>query len=330
MRATSIRSPEASTNSTTEPNPPNRKKEQLVLKFNIALDDQGDGVITVVKRDGGIVTIDQTHVNFTRIMDALVRDDEVEHLLDVEAAVTRIDDRVEIVGGDLHFDGNPVHNTLTSTILRYTREGRDTTNLVRFMERLEANPSRHSRSQLFNWTQATNMTIDEEGYIVGYKGVTYRDDDDDYADDLPFEDYPYCSLTSGTAAVDGVEIKGRTPVGIGAVVEMPRSEVEDDPGVGCSYGLHVGNHDYASSFGQVLLEVRFDPADVVSVPSDCQHQKLRCSRYEVVDVHERELGDDLSNYEPDATWDDDDAFEALAPVVPDSFLSRLRAKFGKS
>lgn len=305
-------------------------------QYNIALNDNGEGTITIF--DGAnIEVIDHTHPNFLRISTALIHGEgDLDHLLDASAAITVLDDRVSIVGDEIHFDGEPVHNNLTRTILRYSAEGRDTAGLVKFMERLNDNPSRRSREQLFNWTQSVDLTIDPDGFIVGYKGVTTRTDDTDFLDDselplFPLDEYPYKSQSSGHAVVDGIDVNGQIPAGIGAVIEMPRSEVQDDPNLGCSFGLHVGSYDYALTYARngALLEVRFSPADVVSVPSDCSFQKLRCCRYEIVGIHEIERGDDLTDYEPEPDWEDDDAWEAFAPEVESSWLERFRSKWRK-
>jgi hypothetical protein len=63
---------------------------------------------------------------------------------------------------------------------------------------------------------------------------------------------------------------------------MPRGKVDDDFRRGCSFGFHVGTREYATSWGPRTMLVKVDPADVVSVPSDCECQKLRTSRYTVV------------------------------------------------
>ena len=61
--------------------------------------------------------------------------------------------------------------------------------------------------------------------------------------------------------------------------------VDDNKDNHCSFGLHVGSFDYADSWagadGRLLL-VEFDPADAVSVPTDCDFQKLRVSKYKVI------------------------------------------------
>jgi hypothetical protein len=73
--------------------------------------------------------------------------------------------------------------------------------------------------------------------------------------------------------------------GIGKVIAMPRTNVTFDPQAACSAGLHVGTHCYANGWrgtDGVLLIVKVNPAHVVSVPYDCDSEKLRTSQYTVL------------------------------------------------
>ena len=63
---------------------------------------------------------------------------------------------------------------------------------------------------------------------------------------------------------------------------MERSSVDDDFRNGCSKGLHAGSLEYAKGWGKRVLLIEIDPADVVSVPEDCDCQKLRCCKYKVI------------------------------------------------
>jgi hypothetical protein len=99
--------------------------------------------------------------------------------------------------------------------------------------------------------------------------------------------------------------------GVGEVLEMPRNAVCDDADVGCSYGFHAGSHAYASTFGggdSRLVIVKINPSDVVSVPKDCDCQKLRTARYEVVKdfdgVYKKPLNTEFNSYDED--YDDED------------------------
>jgi hypothetical protein len=100
---------------------------------------------------------------------------------------------------------------------------------------------------------------------------------------------------------------------IGSEHTMARNDVCDDPDLGCSYGFHVGTLAYATEFNQGanrLVVVEVDPSDVVSVPHDCQNQKLRTAKYKVVGEFEKPLANDYSsqynNDEDDEDEDDDD------------------------
>ena len=82
---------------------------------------------------------------------------------------------------------------------------------------------------------------------------------------------------------------GKFDNSVGQTLSMRRNQVCDDADIGCSYGFHAGSYEYAkgySSGGGNLLRVEIDPSDVVSVPKDCDCQKLRTSKYVVVALHE--------------------------------------------
>ena len=111
------------------------------------------------------------------------------------------------------------------------------------------------------------MPITPDGNFLAYKGV--RDD--------------YTDWYSGKFAND-----------VGAVLEMPRNGVCDDAQQGCSFGFHAGTYEYAQNYGSGghLLMVEISPADVVSVPNDCNCQKLRTCKYQVKAHCEHKIADD--------------------------------------
>lgn len=72
---------------------------------------------------------------------------------------------------------------------------------------------------------------------------------------------------------------------VGQVVEMPRSQVNDDDTQHCSYGLHVCSWGYLSSFssyGDPVMQVEVDIKDIVSIPLDYDGEKVRVCKYKVV------------------------------------------------
>lgn len=237
----------------------------------------GGEVITVFYNGEMFSAID-THPNWAAIKTGAVNDDpNVIDLFDVgrtaQIRFERLSDRVTVKSGKVFFDNQETHNALTQQVVRFIEAGReDFTPLVSFFEKVMTNPNEHSREQLYNWLNTHNFTILPNGNFVGYKGVRVHNGS-------------YESISHGNAISDGVEYTGAIPNPIGAIVEMPREEVQHDPSQGCHTGLHVGTWDYASGFAQgAVLKVEVNPRDVVSVPTDCGYQKLRTCRYIVLEV----------------------------------------------
>lgn len=226
---------------------------------------------------------DSSHPNWDKLVEGAIDGDEsIVDLFDVSAAAARkfdrISERITVANGNVFFDGDLIDNALTTQIIRFLEEGvQDWLPLVHFFEKVQDNPNEHSRTQLYDWLNALNFTITQEGDIVGYKGVASTFG----------EDKPYQSTSSGRAIVNDEVVTGYILQDVGDIVEMPRSEVAHDPGASCSTGLHVGTHGYARGYGDTLLEVHVNPRDVVSVPSDAGGNKVRVCRYTVMGILDR-------------------------------------------
>jgi hypothetical protein len=257
------------------------------------------------------------HPNFEKIVELAKAGEPIPlGLFDPGVAVAekfkKLSERVSVAGGTLYFDNEEVHNALAKQVVRFLNEGVDDWEpLVKFFEKVQQNPNNHSRTQLFEWLDRYEFTIDDDGDIIGYKGV--RKDNDG----------KLFSISHGTAIVNGVTHKGAIPNEIDNVVEMPRSKVAHDPATGCSTGLHVGTYEYASDFAQgALLKVSVNPRDVVSVPTHSSWQKVRTCRYRVEDVIDHKISSPLANtwdYEPedydDEEWGDGEGEEWTEPEL---------------
>lgn len=221
--------------------------------------------------DGKMVVTDDGNPSYNTIIERLEANDTdgLVDLFSAEATVSRefqrVSERVLVRGGHVYFDGDPIEGTLSDHLIRLVKDGEDVTYLVNFWERIANNPDDHSREHLMRWLAAEDFSITRDGYILGYKGL--RDD--------------RTSIHAGPGIVNGVEQNGYLDNSEGNVVEIARSSVTVDHSRGCAFGLHVGTYGYASSFGQVVVEVLVDPRDVVSVPTDCSDQKMRVCRYTV-------------------------------------------------
>lgn len=223
--------------------------------------------------DGEVYVASDRHPNFDAIL-ANARDGvkAVTDLFDVAKTVNlrfqRLSADVVVNGEEILYRGEPVKTPLATQILRFLDEQvQDFAPLVKFLEKIQANPNAHSRDQAWNFLEANKFTLTDDGDIVGYKGVK-----SDYA-----------SWHSGPGIVDGQEVT-QVVSKPGTVVEMARTEVVHDPNRGCDYGLHVGSYGYADDFkkGGILLEVHVSPADIVSVPTREADSKMRVCRYKVV------------------------------------------------
>lgn len=241
---------------------------------------------------------DNTHPNFDQILEeASCGNPDVLDLFDVEQTVAKkfdkLSERISVAYGGVYLDGDAVDSAITDQIVAFLNAGvEDWRPLVKFMDKVQANPNEHSRDQLYNWMRAdSTLTITADGNIIGYKGVNGN----------------LTSVRGGPGIVNGQETNGHLDNSVGNVIEMARSKVQHDPSQGCSVGLHVGTYDYAVSWAQgAVLKVLVDPRDVVSVPTDCSAQKMRVCRYTVLDAITVRCTAPIDDYDEDEFPEDDE------------------------
>jgi len=178
--------------------------------------------------------------------------------IDIESAVrSYVSGDVRVSDGTITYKGEPVHNLIVDRILQFMRDGMPFEPLVKFLDNLMKNPSYRARKELYNFLEHEALPITEDGHFLAYKAVRH-----DWMD-----------IYSGTIYN-----------GIGTVVRMTRSNVDDDCTHGCSKGLHAGSLDYVRGYGSCgsrYLIVKINPEHVVSVPSE-DSRKLRTCEYVVL------------------------------------------------
>lgn len=221
---------------------------------------QGKNIIIVI--DGNSYTISKdTHIAYGKIVEALQAQDwdALRDLVEPKRAIIDFGaGNIAIDGDKITWKGQPFHNALTSRMIEMYQEGFPIDPMVRFMERLMENPSKRSVDQVYGFLEKNNLPITPDGYFLAYKKV--RKD--------------YLDIHSGTISNH-----------VGAVVEMDRNKVDDNPDSHCSTGLHFCSISYLGHFGgssDPIMILKISPADVVSIPNDYNGAKGRCSRYEVV------------------------------------------------
>jgi hypothetical protein len=288
-----------------------------------------------VSVEGKTYTINSGHPSWKQAIESLKRKDyqALKDLVSVQKAFCSFTgDKVKIVDNQVFFNGEPINSYLSEKILSFMEKGLPHESLIKFLERLMANPSRRAVTELYSFLRHKSLPITDDGTFLAYKSVR-----SDYTD----------------------HHTGNFNNSIGNALEMTRNNVCDDHSQGCSIGFHAGSLEYASSFGgadSVLLIVEIDPADVVSVPSDCECQKLRTCKYKVVAKYDGPLPEhytkdaqsaydpqdnsDGIKYDDNSDWDgdeesDDESEEQVSITVQvgnksHKFVRDLKGRFAKA
>jgi hypothetical protein len=236
--------------------------------------------------EGKAHTMTNDHPAWQQAKQALSDQDwgRLENLFDVESAVQDyLDDEaeIEVKDGAVSYKGEVVHNQVVDRILDFMRQNLPYQPLVKFLGKLMENPSRRATDELYSFLEHKNMPLTPEGNFLAYKGVN-----------MDFTD----------------KYSGKFDNSVGNVLEMRRNGVCDDLNKGCSAGFHAGSYEYAKGWaggGGHLMVVEIDPADVVSVPLDCECQKLRTSKYKVVAHYETIEAPALEHHLYDSGYDDE-------------------------
>jgi len=263
-----------------------------ILGHQAVLD--GDNAFITIIVDGGVQhTIRQGSLNFGKAVDLYVAQnwDDLINIISPENYIKKLYakyEQIEVKNGNVYVNDVAMHTLDAQRIIECLVKGADVTHIFKFVIRLQNNPSRRAVQELYKFLEHKNLGISVNGNLIAYKAVR-----NNYTD----------------------KHTGRFDNSIGNVLEMSRNQVDDDKDNGCSYGFHAGSLKYATEFASdndrvVLVEI--DPADVVSIPTDCEYQKLRTCKYKVISEFERPLEEHIA-YESslgndDLDWDGDGDF----------------------
>lgn len=229
---------------------------------------------------GKPVTVAKSDKKFDEVVAAVKRqapDEEIMMILEAEKrrmeAAVQLAPGIEIRGGQLYYNEEPIAGVLGDRMLQMIDEGFDLKPMVNFLVNLMQNPAKRVVDHLYDFLEYGKNPITDDGCFLAYKAVR-----------ADFRD-----IHSGTFDNS-----------VGAVVKMARNRVDEDPTRTCSAGLHVCSYEYLPSFahrdGHVVI-CKVNPAHVVAIPTDYNNTKMRVCEYSVVGEHEgyyKQEGDALS------------------------------------
>ena len=256
---------------------------------------------TVIINNGQPHVFDHTHVNYNALVECVMARDADEFVNLINSGST-IEDwsegDFEFRDGFLYFEEEQIANDPTYRIIECIKQGFPHKFMLNYLTNLYDNVSERAVQESYKWSSHKGLPITEDGMMVGYKGVRKY-----FGEDIV--DKMGRTITEG----DLVDIyTGKSfRNNIGDTCGMKRRQVCDDHTVGCSSGLHVGTYDYATNWAGstgVVVLVKFNPANIVSVPSDCEFSKLRVSDYEVISIAREQLEEAV--YSEDEDFDEYD------------------------
>ena len=231
--------------------------------------------ITVIW-EGQPYTVNTDNPNYTGLKNVLLNAeyDNIGRFLDIKKQIEDFSHgSIKVVAEKVYYGSYELKGFVIDKLLEFLRSGaKDAQPILNFIEKLMFNPSKNSVDQLYTFLSYKSLPLTETGNIIGYKGV----DTDFYSK----------HGNKNTIVITGnVDANGRILNKIGETIEVARNSVDDNKDNHCSHGLHVGSYDYAKDWAGNnghLMMVEFNPSDAVSVPTDCNFQKLRVSKYKVI------------------------------------------------
>lgn len=233
----------------------------------------------VLNFEGRTEVISVSDKRYGKILDK-IREGKLE---DIPAMVEEVEKAFEGTGLELKegrlYDGETaLPDALTSRIIKFQEMALPYGPLLSFWKNLKLNPSFNSRHMLYKFLEHNGHPLTDDGHFIAYRGVSedFKDKHTGQFDNSP-----------------------------GKVLEMSRSEVDDNPKNTCSNGFHVACFSYARGFGEKLVEVKVNPADVVAVPEDYNGTKMRVCRFEVVQECSEVRKEEVYN-NPDSVYQEEE------------------------
>jgi hypothetical protein len=240
-----------------------------------------DGVVFFINETPKKVL--KTDKKYAQILDCfnLPMEDQFDAVVEVfkakEVRTTFAKEGFDVTPDRVTYKGQDLPTPLANKIRSLHNEGLPLNLFEKFWENLQLNPSNSSVNELYDFLAYKELPLTEDGCFLAYKGLK-----DDY--------YSYMGNTETVVVQGTVDKTGHILNKVGETVEVLRRCVDDNRYNSCSHGCHAGSLDYAKNWsrGQTVV-VKINPRDVVSVPTDCDCQKMRVCKYEVIADYVEEI-----------------------------------------
>lgn len=235
----------------------------------------------------------------------------------------KLDSRVEYIEeiGKLFIKGieRPLPEVLQKRILNFLDSNLPIDALIKFWENCQLNPEFRAVEELYLFLEHNGLPITSDGCFVAYKKVDKIEKNKQVPTELIglyLDKAGNCRNSLGKFV--GGELKQQflswlseenntlklvdnytktLDNSVGKVVTMPRNEVDNNREIVCSRGLHIAAWEYAQGYsGDVLIMVKVNPSDIISIPSDYNNQKGRCCKYEVIGIINEEMKTEYLEY----------------------------------
>jgi hypothetical protein len=224
--------------------------------------------------DGQSFTVPRHGVNGAKLIEGIragLSDRELIELADPTTYINAAGGGVVVVkGGVVKFNGEDMPECLVNRLMDLVSNNLPVQHLVNFYAKLDKNPSRRAVQELYTFLEHKNIPITPEGNLLMYKAITNN-----------WMDKHTCTVLNKP----------------GCKPAMKRHDVCDDADIGCSKGYHAGSLKYVTEFacgygdenGDRIVLVEVDPGNVVSIPKDCDCQKVRMWTYTVLQEYKGPL-----------------------------------------
>lgn len=291
-----------------------------------------DGCLTVYA-DGVSIDIENA-VNPSLYNEAIkaIRDNDNEALHEIvtrkmdkaEEVSEFSDSNFEVRNGNLYLKGEytmiPFH--IAKRVKEFMESKLPYMPLVNFWKNVRNNPSRISYEGLLRFLEHNKQPLTSDGCFIGYKKVKKHFIRDGEFAPAKFRE---CRDNDGKRCYYTDTHSSTFDNGPGATPKMDRFQIDPDPNVTCSQGLHVAAWEYAASFsGNTVVSVKVNPSDVVAVPTDYNNQKIRTCGYEVIEECKVKHDVDFIDDDDDDCCNDGSCHDDSDEIYDDWDLEDLR------